>query len=128
MVRPLELKLEDGEMKAIEDFLAKTKSAKEYKRAQAVLLIAEGKVSSEVAEFVGISQRTMARCIHRYEERRIESFRDAPRSGRPPVITAGARKKLLASALKSPRLFGFLKNNWSLGMLRLYLKKERYYP
>ncbi|MDI6820540.1 MAG: winged helix-turn-helix domain-containing protein [Candidatus Hodarchaeaceae archaeon] len=26
--------------------------------------------------------------------------------------------------MKSPKLFGFLKNNWSLEMLRLYLKKE----
>jgi transposase len=66
----------------------------------------------------------MQRYIARHKERGITSFRDKPRPGKKPKLTKEAREKLLKAALRNPRLFGSLKNNWSLGMLRLYIKKE----
>lgn len=124
MVRPTLLKLEKEEVKAVEEFAATTKSVREYKRAQAVLYKARGMTLEQVAEYLGISSRTVERCVARYRKYGLASFKDRPRSGRKPKVTREARKKLIEAALKSPRLFGFLKNNWSLSMFRLYLKKE----
>ena len=124
MVRPTVLKLGKGERKAIERFSASTKSASEYKRAQAVLYKAEGMSSARIAELLGVHWRTVQRYQARYRRYGIEGLKDRPKPGRKPRLPSGARKKLLKAALKNPRLFGFLKNNWSLGMLRLYLKKE----
>lgn len=124
MVRPTIPKLDKEEAKAIEEFAAATKSVREYKRALAVLHKAKGMTLEEVAQLIGISSRTVQRCLARYKGYGISGFKDRPRSGRKPKVTKEAREKLLKAALKSPRLFGFLKNNWSLEMLRLFLKKE----
>ena len=124
MAKPAVLELERGERKAIEEFAAATKSVREYKRAQAILHKARGMSLEQVAQLLGISSRTVERCVARYKEYGMTSFRDRPRSGRKPKLTKEAREKLFKAALKSPRLFGFIKNNWSLEMLRLYLKKE----
>lgn len=124
MVRPTVLELTEREKKAIEEFSASAKSASEYKRAQAVLYKSKGMSSAQIAELLGVHWRTVQRYQARYRKYGIEGLKDRPKPGRKPRIPSGARKKLLKAALKNPRLFGFLKNNWSLGMLRLYLKKE----
>ena len=123
MVRPTVLKL-GKDAKAVKEFVGTTKSSKEYRRAQAVLYKAQGMSSAQIARLLGVHLRTVQRWVARYKERGVAGFKDKPRPGRKPKVTKEARKKLLEAALKSPRLFGFLKNNWSLEMLRLYLKKE----
>ena len=124
MVRPTVLKVKRGEVKRIEEFAAATRSAREYKRAQAVLYKTRGMAAEQIAQLLGLHWRTVQRIVTRYKKYGTASFKDRPRPGGKPKLTEEAREKLLEAALKSPRLFGFLKNNWSLGMLRLYLKKE----
>ena len=124
MARPKVLELGKGEIEAIGEFLTTTKSVREYKRAQAILYKARGMTSEQIAQLLGVNWSTVQRYLARYRKYGVASFKDRPRPGRKPKLTRESREKLLKAALKSPRLFGFLKNNWSLGMLRLYLKKE----
>jgi transposase len=124
MAKPAVLELKDEEIKAVEEFAASARSVREFKRAQAVLYKAKGMSLEQIAQLLGVHWSTAQRYIARYKKRGIASFKDKPRPGREPKLTEEARKKLLKAALKDPRLFGFLKNNWSLGMLRLYIKKE----
>jgi transposase len=124
MAKPAVLELKGEEVKAVEEFAAATKSVREFRRAQAVLYKARGMSLEQIARLLGVHWSTAQRYIARYRERGMASFRDRPRPGRKPKLTEEARQKLLKAALRSPRLFGFLKNNWSLGMLRLYLKRE----
>ncbi|MDI6820541.1 MAG: hypothetical protein QMC89_06545 [Candidatus Hodarchaeaceae archaeon] len=49
-VRPTILHLGNGERERIEEFVTKTKSPREYKRAQAVLCKSKGMSATEVAE------------------------------------------------------------------------------
>jgi transposase len=124
MARPEVLELEEKKIKAIGEFAAATKSVREYKRAQAVLYKARGMSLGQIAQLLGVHWSTAQRYLARYKKYGVASFKDRPRPGRKPKLSEEGRKKLLTVSLKSPRLFGFLKNNWSLGMLRLYLKKE----
>lgn len=124
MVRPTILPLSKGEKKQIGEFAVKTKSPREYKRAQAVLSKSKGMSATQIAEVLGVHWRTVQTWIANYRELGMASFKDKPRPGAPPKLTKEAKQKLLRAALKSPRLFGFLKNNWSLEMLCLYLKRE----
>lgn len=124
MVRPTVLHLKGKEVKAIREFADRAKSSREFKRAQAVLCKSKGMSSSQIAQLLGLHLRTVQRIVRRYEKRGTESFKPKPKQRACPKLTAEARERLLRATLKSPRLFGFLKNNWSLGMLRLYLKKE----
>jgi len=124
MVRPTVLPLSKGEKKQIEEFAVKTKSSRRYKRAQAVLCKSKGMSAAQIAEALGVHPRTVQMWVANYKKRGAASFQDRPRPGAPPKLTKEAKQKLLGAALKSPRLFGFLKNNWSLEMLCLYLKRE----
>jgi len=124
VVRLTILSLSRGEIKEIEEFANKAKSSREYRRAQAVLCKSKGMSATKIAEALGVHWRTVQTWIANYSERGMVSFKDRSRSGRPPKLTKEAKRKLLSAALKSPRLFGFLKNNWSLEMLGLYLKRE----
>lgn len=124
MARPAVLELGMEEKKAIEELAAATKSVREYKRAQAILCKARGVTLEQIAQLLGVNWSTAQRYVARYKKYGMASFKDRPKSGRKPKLTKEGREKLLKAVLKSPRLFGFLKNNWSLGMLRLYLEKE----
>ena len=124
MAKPVPLELSAEEIEAVKEFAASTKSAREFKRAQIVLYKAKGMSLKEIAQLLGVHWVTAQRCVAKFKKRGIASFRDEPRPGRPPRLTKEAKKALLKAVLKNPRLFGFLKNNWSLGMLRLYLKRE----
>ena len=124
MAKPTVLELGKEELEAIERFVRTTKLVREFKRAQAVLYKARGMSLDQIAQLLGMDWSTAQRCIARYKKHGILSFRDRPRPGRKPRLPEKSRKMLLEVALKNPRFFGFLKNNWSLGMLRLYLKRE----
>jgi len=121
---PTTLPLSDAEKRRLEAATRSCKGAREYRRVRCLFLKAEGKSCREIADHLGISSRSAQRYVARYEKRGAESVKDRYRSGRPPTVTKELRQKLVEAALKDPRLFGFLKNNWSLEMLKLYLKKE----
>lgn len=121
---PTKLRLSVRERKKLEDVARSVKRAKEYRRARCLLLKAEGKGCRQISEELGISLRGAQRYVARYGKLGVGSVKDKPRSGRPPTVTKEVRLKLVKASLKDPRLFGFLKNNWSLEMLKLYLEKE----
>ncbi len=124
MARPKILELDRREIEAIREFATATRSVREYKRAQAILYKARGMTSEQIAQLLGVNWSTVQRCLARYKKYGVAGFKDKARPGRKPKLTREGKEKLLKTVLKNPRLFGFLKNNWSLGMLRLYLKKE----
>lgn len=121
---PKKLELSESELNEIEKFARKTKKAREYKRATAVILKSKGFSYISIAEQLGIGLRSAQRHVAKYEKFGIKSFEDKKRTGRPPKLTKEAKEMLLKAALKSPKLFGFIKNNWSLEMLCLFLFKE----
>ena len=124
MARSTVLELGKEELEAVKRFAKTAKSVREFKRAQVILYKAQGMSLDQIAQLLGIDWSTAQRCVARFKKHGITSFRDRPRPGRKPKLPKEGRKMLLKATLKNPRLFGFLKNNWSLGMLRLYLKRE----
>ena len=126
MARPATtLVLKEKEMKAIKDFASSTKSKREYKRAQVILYKARGMPVHQIADLLDLHWRTVQRILSRYRRDGVASFKDKPRPGGKPKLTNEAREKLLSVALKNPRLFGFLKTNWSLGCSDSTSKRKR---
>lgn len=61
------------------------------KRAQAILLLADGQTFAATARRVGIRERHVRKWALRYVAQGIEGFADKKRPGRKPVFSPGGR-------------------------------------
>lgn len=58
------------------------------RRAQALLMLADGVAAMDVARLVGVNERTMRRWVERFKcDKPSEKLADAPRSGRPRALS-----------------------------------------
>jgi hypothetical protein len=58
------------------------------RRAQALLMMADGVPAADIARLLGADVRTVRRWHRRFDcERPVDQLADAPRSGRPPSLS-----------------------------------------
>jgi transposase len=81
---------------------SRTAEQRLVERAQIVLLAAEGRPASEIAERVGCAAETARRQRARYEREGLDGLRDRPKSGRPPTHDQMVRARLIALACTRP--------------------------
>ncbi len=88
-------------------------------RAQIVLLAAEGRPASEIAERIGCVAETARRQRARYEREGLEGLRDRPKSGRPATHDQAVRARLIALACTRPpdTEQGMRRERWKLAEL-----------
>ena len=80
-----------------------SRSARVVVRAQALLKSDEGLTDGEIAEAVGLVERTVAEIRKRFCTRGLErAVYDAPRSGKPPEFTVKQRQQVIALACTDP--------------------------
>ena len=117
---PKPLKLEDEEKKELEKILARHSTSQQVaKRAQIIVLAAQGKNHREIARELGVS-RKMARLwrerwLHlKQEEVPIgERLKDAERPGAPTKFTTEQVLKLFAIACEEPEKYGKPISHWT---------------
>ena len=74
--------------------------ARVQQRATIVLLAAEGMQNKDIAVQVGLDRRQVALWRQRFLSGGIDALRqDAPRSGRPPTVTAQMRSRIIETTL-----------------------------
>ncbi|MDQ3092735.1 MAG: IS630 family transposase [Actinomycetota bacterium] len=81
---------------------SRTAERRLVERAQIVLLAAEGRPASEIAERVGCAAETARRQRARYEREGLEGLSDRPKSGRPMTHDPAVRARLIALACTRP--------------------------
>lgn len=101
-----------------------TKDTIVLKRTQIVLLSNQGKKVKEITKIVGAHWHTVIHWIRRYEKDGIKGLGLKPHSGRPPRVKEKHRKHLLEDVHKSPRLFGYKQNNWTLYLLKDHMQRR----
>lgn len=79
-------------------------------RAEIILLSIEGKTLDEIIEKTGMSKPIVNKWRQRYRAQGIDGLRDAPRSGKPSVITANQKAMVVQKACELPS-GGY--TNWS---------------
>jgi transposase len=82
-------------------------------RAQIVLAAAAGRPNVAIAAQVGVHVDTARKWRRRFAAARLAGLKDAPRSGRPPVFTAGHRAEAIALACALPAESGVPLSRWS---------------
>src|SRR5215469_1002728 len=79
-----------------------TVSVRDRRRAEIVLLSAEGLTQQQIAERLGISRLQVNRWVGRFATDRLAGLRDAPGRGRKSWLAEGAAKQVLERAVTPP--------------------------
>lgn len=93
-------------------------------RASVVLWSAQGQSASSIARALGVSPRMVYSCRRRWRLHRLEGLADAPRSGRPPRVTATYLELLMRTVDTDPRQLGFAFARWTCARLAAYLQQR----
>ena len=89
-------------------------SARQFKRAMALLELGKGKTITVVKETLGVSRSTVSKWVKRYREEGLLVLHDKPRSGRPVEIDGTQRAKVTALACSNPPVGH---SRWTLRLL-----------
>jgi len=117
------LELKGEEISELKSFMRGVREKEEYMRALIVLMRTE-KPYRQIAKELGVALSTTYHAIRRYKERGIDGLRSVKGGGRKRRIREEERGVIVEVVLKSPQLFGFIKNNWSLRALSKFLTVE----
>jgi len=103
-------------------------SARECRRAQALLWLSEGESAESVAELLGVSRQTVYNWVAMFRDRcRLDPHArliDSPRPGRPRAGD-GEIDTLIAGVIDSdPRAFGYRSTVWTAPLLARYLREH----
>jgi len=124
MAKRRDYRLNEAELKELEEAIKRDKRPGVRKRGIVVRLLHLGYPAEEIAEMQAISKPTVYAYYHRWEEGGVDALVDKPRSGRPPKITASYREKLREVLENEPREYGYDFTLWTIGRLRAHLAKE----
>lgn len=91
-----------------------------YIRSKIVLLAAEGKECIEIAEILGISEKTCRKWRNRFAQKRLEGIHDLERSGAPDIFTEEERLEIIRLACSQPEDL----KNWTLAYLTERAKEK----
>lgn len=113
-----------ADRRRLQHALAKAKLARDYRRIEAVLWIAEGQPIGEVAQRAHVDRSS----VHRWRDRYLQghdpaALAERPRSGRPPVAPE-LNGQLLAELLaQDPRELGYCATGWTTPLLAQHLRQ-----
>lgn len=99
--------------------------AREQKRRIAIDAVREGATVESVARMLKVSLRTLFRWLARYRNGGHHALKEGHRSGRPPKVNAEVMRWLYEAITRhDPRQYDFAFNLWTLGLVRILLKRK----
>src|SRR5919108_659644 len=96
----------------------------EYRRCLAVQRLAEGYSTEEVADFLGVTPRSVRRWLAAYDHFGMAGLRARPVPGQPPKLTATQAKIVLRWLSDLPTEYGFATDLWSARRLAQLIEQE----
>jgi transposase len=103
---------------------SRSEEARLVERAQIISLANQGRQVPQIAEAVGINEKTVRKWLKRFDEQGVEGLTDAPRSGAPSRYTPEVKAQIIALALTNPREVGCKFNCWTFERLAVYVHEE----
>ena len=96
-----------------------------FRRAQAVLRVAEGYTIAEAAQLAGVDRTSVYRWTQKYlAARNPQDLADEPRSGRPRVAPVFTEKRLAQILAQDPRPKGYQATTWTVPLLAAHLRQH----
>lgn len=112
------------EQQVLQELYHRTPDATIKTRCQIILLSAKPMSVPQIAQVTFYSEDTVARCIHEFNQSRLESLLPGPKGGRPPKITPDYLKRLFSIIEQDPRNLRCPFSNWTAPLLAEYLAQE----
>lgn len=114
-----------ADRRRLEQGLATAREAREYRRLEATLLVAEGSSISEAARRVRVARLSVRRWVERYVHAQdAQALAERPRSGRPRQAHALTPRLLAATLACDPRSYGHLATSWTVPLLAQHLAAQ----
>ncbi len=102
---------------------SRTEEARLVERAQIIRLASESKPVPEIAEAMGVNEKTVRKWLRRFEKQGVQGLIDAPRCGAPSRYTPEVKAQIIAAALTHPREVGRQFNCWTFERLAVYVRE-----
>jgi transposase len=103
---------------------SRTEEARLVERAKIIRQASEGQRVPEIAEALGINEKSVRKWLKRFSEHSLAGLFDAPRSGAPTRYTPEAKAQIIATALTSPRQLELPFSSWTFERLATYVHEE----
>jgi transposase len=121
---PVELGFTRYDRPRLKKALRGATEARDFRRLQAVLLIAQGRPIAEVAQIACASKRSVYGWLRKYLEcHRVEDLTERPRSGRPAAAEAINDECIRAGLAKDPMALGYSMTTWTVKTLANHLSR-----
>ena len=101
--------------------LRRSKNRVKLRRAQVVLLSAQGMKAAEIASATYLHTEYVIELIRRFNNEGLSLLKERPETGRPITFTEEIRAEIVEIALCPPRALGRPFSRWSLAKLQEYL-------
>ena len=108
----------------LQDEIRRTEEARYDHRLHALLMVAQGKKCSEVAELFGDSTRTVQNWVQRFEKEGFAGLYDAERPGRPKRLNGEQRQEIGAVLRGTPNEGGLRGHIADWKTLSAYIMKR----
>lgn len=96
----------------------------EQRRRQAISLLNQGLIPAQVARAVGTSRASVTRWRQAHEKKGDSALASKPHPGKPPRLTGGQRRRLLALLKQGPRRHGYSTELWTLRRVGEVIEKH----
>jgi transposase len=108
----------------LQDEIRRTEEARYDHRLHALLMVAQGRKCTEVAELFGDSKRTVQYWVQRFEEEGFAGLYDAERPGRPRRLNEEHLQEIGKVLRGTPREVGLRGHIWDGKTLSAYILKR----
>ena len=108
----------------LQEEIRRSKDARYAHRLHAVLLVAQGMSSSEVAQLLGNGVRTVQLWVHRLKDEGLQGLQDKPRPGRPPKLAEEQLSEISSVLRSTPEECGMSGHLWDGKTLSAFILKE----
>ena len=104
--------------------LATERSGLLLHRLDSVLMVAQGRSCSEVADWIGVDRRTVERWVHAAFVSGMDGLVEVHAGGRPATFSPALMQSVWPDLQASPRAFGYPESRWTGKRLALHLAKR----
>ncbi len=103
---------------------SQTASARLVERATILQLGSEGETVPQIAQALGLNEKTIRKWFKRFEQVGLAGLEDAPRSGAPSHYTAENKARVLEVALTRPTELSLPYSSWTFERLATYVHEH----
>ena len=122
----MELKLTAKERSELEAVVSHAEDAKQLKRAQGLLALADGERPTEIAQRLRVTRASIYEWVKRWRQnlgRPGQRLLDRARSGRPPKVRQALEKHVPKLLPQEPTKFGYRYAEWTVELLQAHLSE-----